>query len=288
MNGAKTDAQDGAIKMCYPEDMLIMDLKKSSYHASGGPLAVSDGKATPLADIYIKAGHEAGYNSVGYNGADQEGLSYIQLSTRNGKRCASVEMVKKIGGRKNLHIAVESFVTKIEIENRTAVGVQVIRNLRKFIIRARREIIVSAGAINSPQLLMLSGIGPKDNLEEIGIPVKSDLPVGHNLQDHQIVPLFTKINARYGITEESTESLWSKLQYQMFGTGPLSVTGEATGFFYVSDSRRGQGSADIQFVFWSILPYKNNYNYRDDVAMEILAKTPNENGFFTIVRITHP
>ena len=271
------------------EDILIEDLKTSPYHSSGGPLAVSDGKATPLADLYIRAGKEAGYNCVDYNGADQEGLSYIQLSSRNGVRSSSSkEMLKDIGDRKNLHIAVESFVTKIEIQEQRAVGVQVIRKLRKSSIYARKEIIVSAGAINSPQVLMLSGIGPKEHLQDIGIPVKADLPVGQNLQDHQVVPLFTKINGAYGITESNRESMWSKVQYRVFGTGPLSVTGEATGFFYAEDSMRGKDSADVQFVLWSLLPHDNIYNYKDEVAKEILAKGPNENGFFTIVRITHP
>ena len=271
------------------EDILIEDLKTSPYHSSGGPLAVSDGKATPLAELYLKAGQEAGYKIVDYNGADQEGFSYIQLNTRHGARSSSsVEILQNIGDRKNLHIAVESFVTKIEIENQNAVGVIVIRNLRKHFIKARKEIILSAGAINSPQLLMLSGIGPKEHLESFGIPVKSDLPVGQNLQDHQVVPLFSNINAAYGITEQSRESLWSKVKYRLFGTGPLSVTGEGTGFFYADDSRRGKSSADIQFIYWSFLPHHNYYNFRDEVAKEILARSPNENGFFTIVRVTHP
>ena len=114
-------------------------------------------------------------------------------------------MLQNIGDRINLHIAVESFVTKIEVEDQKAIGVYVIRNLRKYFIKVRKEIIVSAGAINSPQLLMLSGIGPKEHLESFGIPVKSDLPVGQNLQDHQMVLLFSNINETYAITEQSRE-----------------------------------------------------------------------------------
>ena len=78
------------------------------------------------------------------------------------------------------------------------------------------------------------------------------------------------------------------MKYRLSGTGPLSVTGDGTGFFYADDSRRGKSSPDIQFIYWSLLPYHNYYNFKDEVAKEILATKPNENGFFTIVCVTHP
>ena len=272
------------------ENIQIDGLKSSEYHSSGGPIPVSAGRGTPLADFYMKAGREMGYEITDYNGEDQEGFNYIQLNTRKGVRSSSsIELLENTEDRSNLHIAVKSFVTKIEIEKKRATGVFVIRNSRKQFYKAKREVILCAGAINSPQILMLSGIGPKDNLERLDIPVKADLPVGQNLQDHLMVLMFTKINRSLGITENVRESLWTKIRYNVFGTGPLSISSlDGSGFFYAEPSKRGQSSADIQFIFLSILPDVNFYNFRDEVVKEQMGKGPNDDGFMTAVSITHP
>lgn len=272
------------------EDIRIDNLKSSVYHTTGGPLAVSSGLGTPLADLYMKAGKEMGYEITDYNGEDQEGFNFIQSNTRNGVRSSSaLELLENTAERKNLHIAVESFVSKIEIVNKAATGVFVIRDGRKHFIKAAKEVILSAGAINSPQILMLSGIGPEKHLHDMGIPVKADLPVGQNLQDHEMVLMFTKINSSIGITENVRESLWTRIKYSIFGKGPLSTSSlDGNGFFYADPSKRGKGSADIQFIFLSINPDTNFYNFRDDVAKELMAKHPNEDGFMTAVITTHP
>lgn len=272
------------------EDIRIDNLRSSVYHSMGGPLAVSSGLGTPLADLYMKAGKEMGYEITDYNGEDQAGFNFIQSNTRNGVRSSSaLELLENTAERKNLHIAVESFVSKIEIVNKAATGVFVIRNGRKHFIKAAKEVILSAGAINSPQILMLSGIGPEKHLHDMGIPVKADLPVGQNLQDHEMVLMFTKINSSIGITENVRESLWTRFKYSIFGKGPLSTSSlDGNGFFYADPSKRGKGSADIQFIFLSINPDTNFYNFRDDVAKELMAKHPNEDGFMTAVITTHP
>ena len=224
------------------EDSQINDLKSSIYHSSGGPLAVSSCNITPLADLYMKAGKEAGYNITDYNGEDQEGFNYIQLNTRNGVRSSiSLEYLGNTADRNNLHIAVNSMVTKIAIEDKQATGVFFIRNHKKHFIKARNEVILSAGAINSPQLLMLSGVGPKGHLENLGIEVNADLPVGKNLQDHQLVLMFTKINYPISVTADIVNTWWTKLQYLLFGTGPLGKTVfDGSGFFYADGARRGK------------------------------------------------
>lgn len=272
------------------EDIRIDNLKSSVYHSTGGPLAVSSGLGTPLADLYMKAGKEMGYEITDYNGEDQEGFNFIQSNTRNGVRSSSaLELLENTAERTNLHIAVESFVSKIEIVNKAATGVFVIRDGRKYFIKAAKEVILSAGAINSPQILMLSGIGPEKHLHDMGIPVKADLPVGQNLQDHEMVLMFTKINSSIGITENVRESLWTRIKYSIFGKGPLSTSSlDGNGFFYADPSKRGKWSADIQFIFLSINPDTNFYNFRDDVAKELMAKHPNEDGFMTAVITTHP
>lgn len=110
-----------------------------------------------------------------------------QGTVRRGSRCSTAKaFLRPIRLRPNFHLALNAFVTKLEIDPKTkrAWGVEFVRHNRKQVIRARREVILSAGAINSPQILMLSGIGPRDHLEAMGIPVIQDLPVGNNLMDH--------------------------------------------------------------------------------------------------------
>ena len=272
------------------EDIQIAELKSSRYHSSGGPLAVSSGRETKLADLYMQAGKEAGYNITDYNGEAQEGFNYIQQTTRNGIRSStSLEYLGNTASRNNLHIGVRSFVTKIEIKNNKAVGVFLIRNSRKYFIKARKEIILSAGAISSPQILMLSGIGPKEHLESLGINVKANLPVGKNLQDHQMVMMFSKIDFPYGLTENLLTNWWTKFKYSVFGTGPLAKSSlDGSGFFYADKTRRGKSNVDIQFIFISTLPHKNYFNFKDEVVREQMAKHPNDYGFITVVSITHP
>ena len=273
------------------EDVQVDELKSSKYHHSGGPVAVSNGKITQLGELFFEAGKEAGYNIIDYNGAGVEGFSYVQLNTRNGVRSSSsIEFLIRAAKRENLHIAINSIATKIEIENRKATGVYVVRNFRKYFIKAKNEIILSAGAIASPQLLMLSGIGPKEHLEDMGIPLKEELSVGMNFQNHLLVPLFTNIILPYGITLDYAESLLSKMKYKLLGTGPLaSTTIEGTGFFYTNEVERGLTYPGIQMTFCSSLPNSNAlFKFKEYVAREVLAEGPNEHGFWTTITVTHP
>ena len=271
------------------EDIQIEELKSSSYHSVGGPLAISGGRVTPLGDLYMKAGKDLGWDISDYNGADQEGFSRIQCTIRSGVRSSTgVEFLGKTGDRENLHISVRSHVTKVEFQNKRATGIYVIRDGRKYFIKANKEIILSAGAIGSPQILMLSGVGPKTHLEELGIKVIADLPVGQNLQDHQMAFMFTRINKPYSLTANLKDSLWSKVKYQLFGSGPLGAGGpDGTAFFYNDEAKREKTYADVQLIFFSGFGGTNYFNYRDDVAEEYLAKGPNEEGFNTNVIPTH-
>ena len=272
------------------EDIQIDELKSSKYHSSGGRLGVSGGRVTPLSDVYMKAGEDLGWKISDYNGADQEGFSRIQVTVRNGVRSSTgVEFLGDTADRDNLHIALRSHVTKVDIKNKRATGVYFIRDGRKYFVKARKEVILSAGAIGSPQLLMLSGVGPKDHLTELGINVIADLPVGQNLQDHQMAFMFTRINSPISITTNLQDSFLSKIKYNLFGTGPLSVGGaDGSGFFYIDETKRGKTYADIQFILFSVFIDGNYFKFRDDVAKEHLAPTPNEDGFNIVVSPTHP
>lgn len=158
------------------------------YAGKGGPLTVSEVEwKSDVAKSFIEAGLELGWPYVDYNGPGQIGISYLQSSTKDGRRASSnVAYLYPIKNRKNLFVRKLSQVTKILIDpkTKTAFGVQYVCNGKFHTVRARREVILSAGAINSPQLLMLSGIGPADHLKEMNIKTIVNLPVGFNLMDH--------------------------------------------------------------------------------------------------------
>lgn len=272
------------------EDMLIDELKTSKYHNSGGYLGVSSGGGvTPLTDLFLKGGQEMGYKLVDYNGATQEGWSANQLNMRHGVRSStSLEYLGRALGRENLHVATHSHVTKVAIENKRATGVYFIKNGRKHFIEAKKEVIVSGGSINSPQLLMLSGIGPRNHLESLGIKVEADLPVGENLQDHMNMFMFSPLKDDIGMTGEKINSWWTWLQYRLFGSGIKSVSGvETTAFFCTYDKENDDCPADVQFMMFSLYMSDNNFCIRDEIAKEYFA-APNTPGFATAMSLIDP
>ncbi len=169
------------------ENQTDSELAKSGYYGVNGPLTINSRRDyNPVLESWIYSSEMSGYRNSDLNGDSQSGTSILQMNTKEGKRVsiASAYLEPNIQ-RENLHILANSLVSKILFdENNTAIGVNFIRNWQKYAVYAKEEIILSAGAINSPKLLMLSGIGPKKHLEELNIPVISDLPVGHNFHDH--------------------------------------------------------------------------------------------------------
>jgi len=272
------------------EDMLIPHLQDSPYHNTGGYLGISTGGVTPLADVYLQAGKEMDYKINDHNGAIHQGWSSMQLTVRNGVRSsASLEFLGRAKGRPNLHVGVESFVTKIAIENQQATGVYVVRNGRKHFIKARNEVIVSSGAVNSPQLLMLSGIGPKEHLEEMKIDVKADLPVGENLQDHLLVYMLSPISEDISITDDKVNSWSTYLRYKLLGTGMRSTGGvDATAFFCTNGTDQKDCAADIQFIMYSVYMDKNPFYFTLETAKEFLAERANMPGFSTVLCMNDP
>lgn len=273
------------------EDIHIDSLKSSKCHSTGGYLAVSNGGIMPIADIYLKAGQEMGYNVTDYNGESQEGWSLMQLNIRKGVRSStSLEYLGRVNGRNNIHVAVNSFVTKIAIVNKKAKGIYIIRNNRKYFIEAKKEIIVSAGAVNSPQLLMLSGIGPKKHLQELKIQVEVDLPVGENLQDHLQLHMLSGLKEDVAITQEKVHSVKTKLEYKLFGTGILSYAGlDATAFFCTYETDNKDCAADIQYMMYSAPLSGNPMNAAGVFAEEYLfTASPGQLGFSTVISLLDP
>lgn len=137
----------------------------------------------------INAFEELGNTYVDYNGATQYGISRLQYFLNNNTRSSTAHSyIIPALTRANLNISIESLVSKIIISNKSATGIEFWKNGTKYTATAGKEVIVSAGAINSPQVLMLSGIGREEELNKHGIEVIADLPVGENYQDHSMYP----------------------------------------------------------------------------------------------------
>lgn len=161
----------------------------NEFHGQNGPLSVSNLQTeNPFQGIYLNAAKQAGFKiNPDFNGADQEGVGIYQVTHQNGERCSAARayLHPHIGKRDNLHVETGVTVSKIIFEDKKAVAVEYLQNGQKHTIKANKEIILCAGAFQSPQLLMLSGVGPEQHLKEHGIEVLHDLPgVGQNLQDH--------------------------------------------------------------------------------------------------------
>lgn len=222
------------------------------FHSQEGELSVSDMRIKrPICDAWVEAAQAAGYPfNPDYNGETQEGVGYFQLTTRNGRRCSSaVAFLNPAKSRENLQIITQAHTQRILIEEGRAVGV-VYKDAqgRERIVRAAREVILSAGAIGSPQILMLSGIGPAAQLQEHGIAVHHDAPeVGRNMQDHLQARLVFKCHEP--TLNDEVRSLWNQakiaLRYAMFRTGPMTMAASlATGFLRTGDHVE---TPDIQF-----------------------------------------
>ena len=222
------------------------------FHGDQGPLSVSNMRIQrPITDAWVAAAQAAGYKfNPDYNGADQEGVGFFQLTSRNGRRCSSaVAYLNPAKKRPNLTIITHAQADRIEITDGRATGVTYTdRGGRPQTVTARREIVLCGGAINSPQLLMLSGIGEPEQLAEHGIEVKKPLPgVGKNLQDHLQARLVYKCNEPTLNDEVSTLYGQARigLKYLMFRSGPMTMAASlATGFL---KTREDLETPDIQF-----------------------------------------
>lgn len=221
------------------------------YHSYGGPLGVSmPVSALPICDAYIRAGQELGipYNND-FNGKQQAGVGFYQLTQRNRRRSsASLAYLSPIRDRANLTIRTGARVSRIVLEGRRAVGVEVATGQGSEIIRAEREVLVTSGAIGSPKLLLQSGIGPADHLRSVGVEVKHDLQgVGGNMQDHLDLFVICECTGdhTYDGVAKLHRTLWAGLQYVLFRSGPVaSSLFETGGFWYADPDAR---SPDIQF-----------------------------------------
>ncbi|XP_030036085.1 glucose dehydrogenase [FAD, quinone] [Manduca sexta] len=240
------------------ENFNIPMFDNPKYHGHKGflnvehaPFRTSKGKA------WVKGAQELGFKYGDHNGAEPAGVSFLQLSMKNGTRHSSSRAyLHPINRRNNLHVSKGSMVTKLlfDATNTKVIGVELEKLNRKFKILAKNEVIVSAGAINSPQLLMLSGIGPKEHLESMKIKVVKDLPVGYNLMDHIAAGGLQFMVRSQNITL-TTEYILSHLdlvfKWMQNHKGPLSVPGgcEALVFLDLKDKFNSSAWPDMELLF---------------------------------------
>lgn len=162
--------------------------RRKQYHSTGGYLTVQESPwHTPIAAAFIRAGEEIGYSNRDINGVIQTGFMLPQATIRGGSRCSAAKaFLRPSRKRANMHFSLNSQVVKINIDpvTKKVKGVHFERNGDPFYVESSKEVILSAGSINTPQLLMLSGVGPSEHLKRFGIPVIANLHVGDNLQDH--------------------------------------------------------------------------------------------------------
>lgn len=226
----------------------------SEYHGDKGPLSVNDLRhKCELSESFVAAADEVGEKIVtDFNAPGREGLGFYQVTQQNGQRCSTAKaFLTPAYERKNLTVLTNVLVEKVLVEDGIATGVQIVLNKQQVKLTANKEVVVSAGAINSPQLLMLSGIGPKQHLEEHGIECKTDLPgVGQNLQDHLDAIVQHRCQAHKGYAVALTAlPMYIKAAFKyLFNRDGLisSNVAEAGGF---AKTQYANGLADIQYHF---------------------------------------
>jgi choline dehydrogenase len=207
--------------------------------------------------LLIDAWLELGYPNLDVNAVGtQPGVTLYQHTSRHGERLSTnAAFIRPIRRkRRNLTIRTQTHVTRVLIEPTTkhAFGVEYIRDgeAHARTVRARKEVIICAGAINSPKLLMLSGVGPRKQLQYFGIPVIQDLPVGENLQDHVTIRDVIIYLNKTAITASEKERLADLKEYQEDRKGPLSSTGPLqVGVFTVTEYSEERDLPDIQYSF---------------------------------------
>ena len=223
----------------------------SALHGSHGPLYVSDLRYTnPLSGVFIEAGQQAGYAAnPDFNGPKQQGFGLYQVTQKNGARCSSaVAYLDPARERHNLHIVTGALVNRITIERGRATGVTYSVGGRAYHQHATREVLLSGGAINSPQLLMLSGIGPAEELRRHGIEVLHDAPqVGQNLQDH--LDICTLQHSTRRVTYDRVSDVRIAFDYYLRGHSGAGSSNIAEAGAFVRSALAPDERADIQMHF---------------------------------------
>jgi choline dehydrogenase-like flavoprotein len=248
------------------------------YHNDSGPLGVSHVEPLPLTQAFVRAAQQSGIPfNPDFNGAKLAGAGFYQISVRDGRRSsAATAYLSTATGRKNLTIRTGTTVQTILIENGRAVGVRIRDGGRLVEVRADKEVLITAGVIGSPKLLMLSGIGPTDELRSLGIPIVRDLPgVGQNLHDHARVDMFYELNGPHSLDRYKTRIRAGMLglEYLLYKRGPCASNLLDGGGFWWTD--RNEEDPNIQFFF---VPHSDSVPYRHGCSVNCYELRPRSRG----------
>ena len=233
------------------------------WRAVGGPVHISDVRKQmhPLVDRFIKAGLNAGFSyNPDFNGASQEGIGIYQINTKGGWRMSAAKaFLHPALKRKNVTLFSHAHVTKLTMDGLRVTGIEISQKGKTQTLAAKREVILSAGSVNTPQILQLSGIGPAGHLAMKGInPVLNSPAVGHHMQDHlginyifktKVPTLNTTLRPLYG-------KILAGMQFLLFGTGPLSLSLNQGGGFVKSDDTFSRPNTQLYFQAISTLTAK--------------------------------
>lgn len=254
------------------------DTYSNEFHGNDGPVGVSRVMPYSLTQSFVRAAQQSGipYNDD-FNGSQAAGCGFYQTSIRDGRRSSTaVAYLRPAHGRPNLTVRSGVTVTKIVIERGRATGVQIADAGQLTTIRAQREIIVTAGAVGSPKLLLLSGIGPAQHLHQLGIRPVLDLPgVGANLQDHARVDLYYELNGRYSLDryKKPFALLLLGLEYLLYRRGVIASNSLDGGGFWWSE--RDEPDPNMQFFF---VPLSSSVPYRHGCSMNFYELRPRARG----------
>ncbi|CAB0044314.1 unnamed protein product [Trichogramma brassicae] len=237
------------------EDNLQVNDMDYGYHGVGGPLTVTQFPYhPPLSHALLQAGKEMGYETVDLNGRTHTGFAIAQTTSRNGSRLSTARaFLRPARNRRNLHVMLNSTATRILFDrNKKAVGVEFENDGVLQRVTVLKEVVVSGGAVNSPQILLNSGIGPQEELGAVGVPVVQDLPgVGKNLHNHVAYAIAFTIN-----DTDTTPLNWATaMEYLLFRDGLMSGTGisEVTAMINTKYADLTEDHPDIQLIFGGYL-----------------------------------
>lgn len=273
--------------------------KNKMFHSAKGPMKIgSFNSQEESRKIFVDAAKEMGYQlRTDLNAEDRVGYMYVQGTVFKGERQSTAKAyLVPAAGRKNLHVIKYAHVTGLDVDDSGRVtGVNFNYNAtNKFVAKAKKEVVLSAGAINTPQILMLSGIGPKAQLKQHKIPVISDLAVGQNLQDHVFVPLFFAFpkNTRY---VDATEASKNMFQYMLKRSGPLANTGSIDLVALLDGQNVNGEKPDIE-VHHNTVPrkspifkaYLNAFGFEDNITKSLFKENDQHMISMVFVGNTNP
>ncbi|RAR66642.1 choline dehydrogenase-like flavoprotein [Paraburkholderia unamae] len=261
----------------------------SAWHGVGGPLAVADlRERNPVAARFVEAAREAGFRlNDDFNGEQQEGVGFYQVTQRGGERCTVARAYLYGRERTNLHLIAGATVLRVSFDGARASGVELARGGAVETLRARAEVILAAGAFNSPQLLMCSGIGPADELRALGIPVRHDAPeVGRNLLDHIDFTFNKRVHSSetVGYSLRGAARMTAGLAKYLHGRRGMLTTNvaEAGGFL---KSRAELARPDLQLHFCTAIvdDHSRRLHWGHGYSLHVCVLRPASRGTVTLV-----